>query len=99
MMVDCYHNKGIDMIRLGCTLPNLANICLYKSTTANLYPFTESDSDLLDKKREDKVDGPSIVFTKKADVDDTFFRDSTNMWKNLLEVMLVSFILSLCLKQ
>ena len=27
-----YHNKGIDMVKLGFTLPNLANICLHKST-------------------------------------------------------------------
>ena len=27
-----YHNKGIDMLKLGCTLPNLANICLHKTT-------------------------------------------------------------------
>ena len=27
--------KGIDMLKLGCTLPNLVNICLHKSTSAN----------------------------------------------------------------
>ena len=26
-MIEFYHNKGIDMLKLGCTLPNLANIC------------------------------------------------------------------------
>ena len=26
--IDFYHDKGIDMLKLGCTLPNLANICL-----------------------------------------------------------------------
>ena len=31
-MIQFYHNKGIDMLKLGCTLPNLANICLHKST-------------------------------------------------------------------
>ena len=34
-MVKFYHNKGIDMLKLGCTLPNLANICLHKSTNNN----------------------------------------------------------------
>ena len=33
-MDDFYHNKGINMFKLGCTLPNLANICLHRSTTA-----------------------------------------------------------------
>ena len=31
-MIEFYHNKGIDMLKLGCTLLNLANICLHKST-------------------------------------------------------------------
>ena len=26
-MLFFYHKKGIDMLKLGCTLPNLANIC------------------------------------------------------------------------
>ena len=26
------HNKGTDMLKLGCTLANLANICLHRST-------------------------------------------------------------------
>ena len=29
-----YHDKAIDMLKLGCTLPNPANICLHKSTDA-----------------------------------------------------------------
>ena len=31
-MIEFYHNKGIDMLKLGCTLLNLANICLHRST-------------------------------------------------------------------
>ena len=45
-----YHNKNIDTLKLGCTLPNLANNCLHKSTDVNSYQFTESDKDLLKKK-------------------------------------------------
>ena len=71
-----YHKKGIVMLKLGCILPNLANICLHKSTSAKFYPFTETDKDLLQKIREDMVGGPSIVFTRKAVVDETFIRDS-----------------------
>ena len=50
-MIEFYHNKGIDMLKLGYTLPNLANICLHKSTDSKFYPFTESDKDLLEKIR------------------------------------------------
>ena len=76
-----YHDKDIDMLKLGCILPNLANICLHKSTDAKIYPFTEGDKDLLEKNRKDIVGGPSIVFTCKAVVDETFIRKSANICK------------------
>ena len=60
-----YHGKNIDMLKLGCTLPNLANICLHKSSDAKFYPFMEGDKDLLDKIWEDVVGGPSIVLHAK----------------------------------
>ena len=50
-MIEFYHNKGIDMLKLGCRLPNLANISLHKSTDLKFYPFTESDKGLLEKIR------------------------------------------------
>ena len=59
-MIEFYHKKGIDMLKLGCTLPDLANICLHKSTDSKYYPFTESDKDLLEKIREDMVGGPFL---------------------------------------
>ena len=64
------------MLKLGCTLPNLANLCLHKSTSAKFYPFTATDKDLMQKIREDMVGGPSMVFTRKAVVDETFIRNS-----------------------
>ena len=64
------------MLKIGCTLPNLANNCLHKSTSAKFYPFTETDKDLLQKNREDMVGGPSIVFTRRTVVDETFIRNS-----------------------
>ena len=86
-MVAFYQKKEIDMLKLGCTLPNLANICLHKSTNAKLYPFTETDKDLLQKIREDMVGGPSIVFTRKAVVDKTFIRDSKkNICKSIVGI-------------
>ena len=78
------HDKTIDMLKLGCTLPNLANICLHKSTDAKLYPITEGDKNLLENIREGKVGGPSIVFTRKAIVDETFIRKPTNLCKSVV---------------
>ena len=77
-----FYHKGIDMLKLGCTFPNLANICLHKSTNAKFYPFTETDEDLLQKIREDTVGGPSIVITRKAVVDENFIRGSENICKS-----------------
>ena len=38
------------MIKLGCTLPNLANRCLYKSTNLQVFfPFCENDKDFVKK--------------------------------------------------
>ena len=85
-MIEFYHNKGIDMLKLGCTLPNLANIRLHKSTDSKFYPFTESDKDLLEKMREDLVGGPSIVFTGKAVVDEIFLRKSSNLCKSIVGI-------------
>ena len=48
-MLAFYHKDGIDLLKLGCTLPNLANPFLHKSTSAKLYQFTETDKDLLQK--------------------------------------------------
>ena len=45
-MIEFYHQKEIDMWKLGCTLPNLANICLDKSTDSKIYPFTGGDNDM-----------------------------------------------------
>ena len=85
MLAFC-HKKGIDMLKLGCTLPNLANISLHKSTSGKFYPFTETDKNLLQKIREDMVGGPSIVFTRKAVVDETFTRNSRNICKSIVGI-------------
>ena len=85
-MIVFYHDKDIDMLKLGCTLPNLANICLHKSADAKLYPSTERDKYLLQKIREVVVGGPSIVFRRKAVVNETFFRKSINLCKSILGI-------------
>ena len=85
-LIEFYHQKEIDMFKLGCTLPTLAKICLRKSTDSKFYPFTESDKDLLEKIREDMVGCPSIVPTRKAVVDETFIRKSTNLCESIVGI-------------
>ena len=85
-IIEFHHSKRIDMLKLGCTLPNLANICLHCSTNVKFYPFPEGDKDLLEKIREDMVGGPSIVFTRKAVVGQTRIRSSSNTCKSIVGI-------------
>ena len=85
-MLAFYHDKDIDMLKPGCKLPYFANICLRKSTDANFYPLTEGDKDLLEKIRGDVIGGTPIIFTRKAVVDETFIRKSTNICKSLVGI-------------
>ena len=63
-MIQFYHNQGIDRLYLGCTLPNIANISLHKTTNHKFYQCCESDKDLCEKVREDMTGGISNVFTR-----------------------------------
>ena len=54
-MVQFYHKKGIDILKLGCTLPNLANICPNKSKNYKSYPFCKSEKDLTGRKKLEKT--------------------------------------------
>ena len=81
-MIVFYPDKDIDMLKLGCTLPNLANICLHKSIDAKFYPFTEGEKGSLEKNREDVVGVPFIVFTRKTVVDETFIQNVCKHMQN-----------------
>ena len=85
-MVEFYLDKGIDMLKLGCTLPNLANICLHKSTNHKFYPFFEGYKDLYEKIREDMTGGPSMVNMRKTVVDQIYIRNSSNVCKTIVGI-------------
>ena len=51
-----------------------------------IYHFTEADKDLLQKIRDDMTGGPSIVFTRKAVVGETYIRDSANVCKTIVGI-------------
>ena len=72
-------DKDIDMLKLRCTSPNLANICSQKYTDAKFYPFMEGEKNFLKKLAEDVVGGPTIVFTRKAVVDENYIQKTTNL--------------------
>ena len=81
-----HHGKDIDMLKLGCTFLNMANICLHKSTDGKFYRFTERDEDLFQKIRGGVVGGASIVFTLKAIVYENFTRKSAKVCKSILGI-------------
>ena len=84
-MIEFYHNKGIDMLKLGCTLPILANICLHEINRFQDIPIYRNGIRIWWKKIKDNmVGGPSIVFTRKAVVDATFIRKSKNLCKSFV---------------
>ena len=72
------------MLKLGCSLPNLANICPHKSTDYRIYPFFSSDSDLHEKIRKNMTGGSSIVFTSKTVANETFIRKSNNLCNSIV---------------
>ena len=74
------------MLKPSFTLPILVNICLHKSTNNELFPFVEADTFLHDRIREDKTGGPSIFFTRKAVVDQTYIRNSENICKSIVGI-------------
>ena len=86
MMIEFYYRKEINMLKLGCTSPTLANICLHKSTDSKFYRFTESDKDSLENNRVDMVGGLSIVFTRTAVFEENFIRKSRTLCKSIVGI-------------
>ena len=74
------------MLKFGCISPNLANKWLHKSTDAKFYPFTEGGKDILEKVREYVGGGPSVVFTRKALVEETSIPKSANICKSIVGI-------------
>ena len=64
----------------------MANRILHKSTDAKFYTFGEKDKDLAHKLRENVVGGPSIIFTRYAEVGKTMIRNSSNICKTVVGV-------------
>ena len=80
MLIEFYIDKGIIVLNLGCTLPNLEEICLHKSNECKFYPFFRVIVTCL--KNTVKNDRwSSVDFTRKTVENETFFRKSKNMWK------------------
>ena len=85
-MIQFYHSKQIDMLKLGYTLPNLANRFLHSSTDAAFFPFCEQDKEYDNYIRNWLTGGPSIIFTRYAKVGETKIRESENVCKSIVGI-------------
>ena len=83
-MIDFYHDKDIDKLKLGCTSPNLANIGLHKSTDARICPFTDGDKDLLEKKFERMLLVVHLSFFHGKQLLMKLFIENQQTYENLL---------------
>ena len=63
-MLQFYHQKGIDMLKLGFTLPNLANRILRSSIPLEFFPFNQKVESLVDYIPEWLTGGPAIIFKR-----------------------------------
>ena len=85
-MIDLYHDKDIDMLKLGCNLPNLVNICLHKSTDAKFYPFAEGDKDFLRKNSRRFCWWSICRFYTQSSCWWTFVRKSSDICKSFVGI-------------
>ena len=85
-MVQFYHDRKVDMLNLGLTLPNLANRILHSSTSTKFFPFTKEDAHYDTYLRSWLTGGPSIIFTRYAKVDTTFIGRSQNICKAIVGI-------------
>ena len=67
-MVDFYHSKRVDMLKLGYTVLNFAKRFFHSSTDAALFPFCEKNKDYNKYIRKWLTARPSIRFTRYAKV-------------------------------
>ena len=81
-----YHKKRNDIVNIGCTLSNLANSCLHKSTGAVFIHSLNPKKTCCKKIREDMVGGPSIVSSRTDVVNETFIRNSGNFCKSIVGI-------------
>ena len=76
----------IDMLKLGFTLPILANRILHSSTSHKFFPFNQQNKSFDDYIREWLTGGPSIIFTRYAKVGNSRIKNGSNMCKTIVGI-------------
>ena len=85
-MMQFYHQKRIDMLKLGFTSPNLANRILHSSNSLKFFPFNQEDKSFDDYIREWLTGGLSIIFTRCAKVGSSRIKNRSIMCKTIVGI-------------
>ena len=80
-----YHQKWIDMLKIGFILPT-ANRILHLSTSLKFFPFNQEDKSFEDYVREWLTGGPSIIFSSFAKVGGSRTKESSKMCKTIVGI-------------
>ena len=98
-MIEIYHNKGIDMLKLGCRLPNLANFCLHKSTDSKFILLQNRIK--ICWRRYEKIWLAVLLLSLHVKLEwmKHLYANLQTCANQLLVSMLVSFILTQCVNQ
>ena len=98
--IDIYQNNGIDMLKLGSTLPNLAKICLHKSTDSKFYNFIQNRIKIC-LRRYEKIWLAVLFLSSHVKLwwMKLLYANHQTCANQLLVSMLVSFILTQCVNQ
>ena len=83
-MVDLYHNKENDVLKLGCTLPTLQIFVFTCQLPQSFFPSQRAIK--LSWEKYTMIRGPSIVLTRKAVVHEVLIFYSSNWCKTILRI-------------
>ena len=91
ILVELYHKKDFDMLKLWCASPNQATICLLKSSIELFKPLLEINEAFLEKKAKDMVSGPAKSIAQEILVLRLLLISLQNFKNQLLRKMLTNF--------
>ena len=83
-MLQFYHQKVIDMLKLGFTLSNLANRIFHLSTSLKFFPFGQEDKSFDDYICEWLTGARSIIFKRYAKVRSSRIKICSKMCKTMV---------------
>ena len=75
-MQQFYKDKNIDLFKIAISVPGIARKLLFDSTNANFPLFSYATQDIFKTIKKSCFGGPSIIFTRRHKVNETFIRNN-----------------------